>query len=89
MSERKKKEDWTPRSNIRTTGQLRDFLCETMEKVRSRLIDAEEANKVAQIAARVNESFFAEVKIIRTQQELGGQSAKLGDLMIDGSADEP
>lgn len=70
---------------IKTTGQLRKFLAETIVKVGDGSIGLDEASRITKLAAQVNESFYSEIKIAKTQWEIGAQSEskKLGDLPLE------
>jgi hypothetical protein len=72
---------------IKTTGDLRDFLARAITETRAGTLGIEEAGKVAKIAAQINESFYAEVKIQRTQKELGRVVTEMGHLEVGGGND--
>ncbi len=69
-------------SQIKTTGQLRQFLASSIVAVKSGEMDAETARGVTKLAAQINESFYSEVKIAKTAKELGKPAADLGNLSI-------
>lgn len=69
---------------IKTTGQLRAFLSETIERLRAGLVDADTAGKITKMAGQINESFYSETKVAKTHLEMGLEVAKLGDLQIGG-----
>ena len=70
---------------VKTAGQLREFLVETMLAVRDGSLDADAARTVTKIAAQVNESFYTEAMITKTRKELAGEDAQpLGALAIGG-----
>lgn len=72
---------------IKTTGELRKFLCESIISVRDGAMNTEIAGRITKMAAQVNESFYSEIKIHTTMKEAGGQVFELGVLPI--SADKP
>ena len=49
-------------SNIKTTGDLREFLTEVMEEVRAAKLTVDRASSVIKAAAQINESFYSEIK---------------------------
>ena len=67
---------------IKTTGNLRQFLADSIVAVKNGDMDADTARGVTKLAAQINESFYSEVKIARTAKELGKPAANLGDLTI-------
>ena len=69
-------------SAINTAGDLRSFLCASINKVADGTMEITKAREITKLAAQVNESFYAEVKVARLQLDLGEQSAKLGKLSV-------
>jgi hypothetical protein len=69
-------------SKITNTGELRAFLCSAINNVANGTFDVHKAKEVTKIAAQVNESLYAEVKVARTQLELGREVAKFGALHL-------
>lgn len=73
-----------PRKEIKTTGQLRAFLSDTITKVSTGEIGLEEASRITKLAAQVNESFYSEIKIAKTKWEMGQiEKVDLGSLSIE------
>ncbi len=70
---------------IRTTGELREFLVQAMQDVRAGKMKPDDASRLTKIAAQVNESFYSEVKIAKTNREAGLAVAVLGHLPIGES----
>lgn len=70
-------------SRIKTTGELRQFLADSILAVKNGHMDADTARNVTKLAAQINESFYSEVKIAKTAKELGKSSCDLGDLPIN------
>jgi hypothetical protein len=73
--------------NIKTTGQLREFLVQMMLGVKNRDIKPDEASRITKLAAQINESFYSEIKIAKVQLEAGKEAAALGSLPIGERAD--
>jgi hypothetical protein len=67
---------------IKTTGELREFLCEIAAGVESGSVEPEKARNITKLAAQVNESFYAEIKVQKTSIEAGQQVVGLGELSI-------
>lgn len=63
---------------IKTTGDLRQVLCQTITGVVNGDVDIAKAREVGKLAAQVNESFYSEMKVAYIQMELGRESADLG-----------
>lgn len=53
-----------------------------MEQVKRGVVDIDKASRITKLAGQINESFYAEVKVKRTYQELGGETKNLGQLTI-------
>jgi hypothetical protein len=73
---------------IETTGQLREFLCDVLQDVRHGEIETETAARLTRLAAQVNESFYAEVKVIRAKQDLGQKIDTFGSLHVNVGDEE-
>lgn len=69
-------------SKITNSGELREFLCSTINGVANGTFDITKAKEITKLAGQVNESFYAEVKVAKTQIELGREAAELGELNI-------
>lgn len=69
-------------SNIKTAGDLRDFLCKSIDEVADGSMDLAKAREVTKLAGQVNESFYSEVKVARLQMDLSREAAELGKLPI-------
>ena len=70
------------RGEIKTTGQLREFLVLAMEDVKAGMLDPDKASRITKLAGQVNESFYAEVKTARIRQGFGEEISKLGEMKI-------
>ena len=73
-------------AKINNTGELREFLCSTINMVANGTFDVNKAKEVTKIAAQINESLYAEVKVAKTQIELGHEAAKFGALELGTKA---
>jgi hypothetical protein len=69
---------------INTTGDLRKFLCNSINSVANGTMDIAKAREVTKLAGQVNESFYSEVKVARLQIDLKEESDKLGSLLVAG-----
>jgi len=69
-------------AKITNTGELREFLCSAINNVANGTFDVNKAKEVTKIAAQINESLYAEVKVAKTQIELGSAAAKFGSLNL-------
>jgi hypothetical protein len=69
-------------AKITNTGELRAFLCSAINNVANGTFDVNRAKEVTKLASQVNESLYAEVKVARTQLELGREVAKFGGLQL-------
>ena len=64
-------------SRMKTTGDLRQFLADSIMAVKNGHMDAQKARDVTKMAAQITESFYSEVKVAKTMKELG-RSVKVG-----------
>jgi len=69
-------------AKITNTGELREFLCSAINGVANGTFDVNKAKEVTKIAAQINESLYAEVKVAKTQIDLGNEAAKFGELKL-------
>ena len=71
-------------AKIETVGQLRQFLANMMMGVKSGDIKVQEASQMQKLAAQINESFYAEIKVAQIRRGLGEESKLLptGDLPL-------
>lgn len=67
---------------IKTTGDLRNALADTLIKVESGQIDGEKARLIHKLAHAINDSFFAESKIAALQLQLQQPVQKFGAMEI-------
>ena len=75
-------------AKINTAGDLRSFLCSSINSVANGTMEITKAREITKLAGQVNESFYAEVKIARLQIDLGNQAAKLGELSVGNQPDD-
>jgi|TARA_Y100000401_G_scaffold96720_1_gene83820 hypothetical protein len=68
---------------INTTGDLRQFLCNSINSVANGTMDIAKAREVTKLAGQVNESFYSEVKVARLQIDLQKSSDELGKLPVN------
>jgi hypothetical protein len=68
---------------INTTGDLRKFLCNSINSVANGTMDIAKAREVTKLAGQVNESFYSEVKVARLQMDLAEEVKKLGSLPMN------
>jgi hypothetical protein len=74
-------------AQIKTTGQLRQFLADTLVAVKNGQMDPDKARNITKIAAQINESIYSEIKTARVMDELGRQTAEMGNLKIGEDAE--
>jgi hypothetical protein len=74
-------------AKITTTGQLREFLCQSINSVATGTLDIQKASQITKLAAQVNESLYSEVKVARLQLELGKTASEMGALTVNQAND--
>jgi hypothetical protein len=67
---------------IKTTGDLRNALADTLIKVESGTIKPEDARMIHKLAHAINDSFFAESKIAAMQLQLQQEVKKFGMMEV-------
>lgn len=72
-----------PRLKITTTGQLREFLASILVNVKNGETTSDEARHIVKLAGQINESFYSEIKLARTNIDLGKASNEMGDTPIN------
>lgn len=70
-------------TNIKTTGDLREFLVNSMLGLKNGQMDFQTATGVMKLASQVNESFYSEIKIAKFRTEASLKVADLGKLAIN------
>lgn len=69
-------------TQIKTTGQLREFLVNMLIGVKNGDLDESKARNITKMAAQINESFYSEIKIAKIQLDAGKSAEELGKLKI-------
>jgi hypothetical protein len=75
-------------SKIKTTGQLREFLCSSINSVANGTLDVQKASHITKLAGQVNESIYAEARIAKMQIDLGRAADEFGGLSLHGKIEE-
>ena len=75
-------------SKIQTAGELRGFLIEVMQDVRSGRMDTSQAHAVAKMAAQINNSISTEVSAAIQLEKLGKGSAEAGSMLVGVMAND-
>lgn len=73
---------------IRTTGELRDFLAMMIVGVKNGDLDLDKARHITKLAAQINESLYAEVKVAKVRTEAGEIMIALGSMPVGSDASE-
>lgn len=68
---------------LSTCGDLREFLANMALGVKNEEIDVKRAMVVIKAAEKINENYYAEIKVARMQIETGKAAAALGALPIN------
>lgn len=64
-------------------GDLREFLANVMLGVKNKDMEVDRARTIIKAAEKINENYYAEIKVAQTQVQLGRKAAELGDLAIN------
>lgn len=75
-------------STLRTAGELRAFLADTLVGIREGKIDAAKANAIAKVSAQINQSLAVEVNTALQLERMGGPRAVAGSMVIADRGDE-
>lgn len=70
-------------AKIKNTGELREFLSNMLMGIKEGVIDGEKARNMTKMAAQINESFYAKIKIAKVRMEAGQALAELGSLPLN------
>lgn len=73
---------------IKTTGDLRSALAETLIKVENGQIKPEDARMIHKLAHAINDSFFAESKIATLQIQLQQEPKHFGGMELSPQQSE-
>lgn len=68
---------------IKTTGELREFLADTMVGVKEGSIDTNKARSIARLAGQINDGFYAEVMSAKMRAEAGATIQELGAMALN------
>lgn len=71
---------------MKTTGELRDFLATMMVGVKNGDLDLDKASRITKMAGQINESFYAEIKVAKVRAEAGEELTALGSLPLGNPA---
>lgn len=69
-------------AKIKKSGDLRQFLADSIMAVKNGHMDLHKAREITKLAAQINESFYSEIKIAKTAKELGQVAVGMGELKI-------
>ena len=69
-------------SKLKTTGDLREFLCSCIEGLKEGTLDVNKARNIYKLAAQINENLHAEVKVAQTDLELNRKAKAVGNLIL-------
>jgi len=69
-------------SKIKTTTELRAFLCKAINDTADGTMGPDKAKNIAKLAAQVNGSINAEVNVAKLQLELDKESKEFGELPL-------
>lgn len=69
-------------SQITETGELRRFLANSLLGIKNGDLDIAKAAQITKMAAQINESLYAEVKVAAVQKAAGKEAAELGKLRL-------
>lgn len=69
-------------SKLKTAGDLRGFLAETLIRIRDGSIDTNKANAIAKVAAQINQSLATEISTALQMEKMGVGSAVAGSMVI-------
>ena len=72
-------------SNIKTTGQLREVLADTIKMVMNGSINIEKANAMHKLAKNISDSLYSETKIRMFEHEVNETSEAMGDMKLGGT----
>lgn len=67
---------------INNTGQLRQYLSKLLTALQTGSIKVDEARAAVKVAEKINESFYAELKVAQTAIQLGRKAAEFGALEL-------
>lgn len=74
--------------SIKTTGELRAFLADTIEKVASGELGVDRAAQIQKLSGQLTESMYAEVKVSALRIQLGRHAGEFGEMSVASHAPE-
>jgi len=69
--------------SLQAVGDLREFLANMILGVKDGNIKIDEARTIVKLAEKINENYYAEIKVAQLQLQLGAKVAELGKLPIN------
>ena len=69
---------------IETTGDIRSMLIGMMEKIEKGEMKIDQAAQITKVAAQINESIYAEIKVARMSIDAGEKKSAFGKLKVAG-----
>ncbi len=76
------------KKEIRTTGELREVLADTIKYVMNGSIDIEKANAMHKLAKNISDSLYSETKIRMFSNDVGETMHKMGELPLGSHSDD-
>jgi hypothetical protein len=67
---------------IKTTGNLRELLADTISEVKTGKCSVEKANTVHKLAKNISDSLYSETKIRMFEQEVGDTATVMGEMPL-------
>ena len=71
-------------AKIQNVGQLREFLSNMLVGVKDGDVKVDEARTIVKLAEKINESYYAEMKMAQVATQLERKVAEFGKLPING-----
>jgi hypothetical protein len=68
---------------IKSCGDIREFLANMMLGVKDGNTKVDEARTIIKAAEKINENYYAEIKVAQMQLQLGRAVAELGTLPVN------
>lgn len=72
------------KKQIKTTGDLREVLAETINAVKDGSMAIEQANSMHKLAKNISDSLYSETKIRMFSTEIGETVHKMGSMPLNG-----
>ena len=74
-------------AQIRTSGQLRTFLADMLLGLKNGHVEPDTASRITKMAAQINESLYAEIKVARVLTEMKQETQTFGSLSLGENAE--